>query len=316
VNLLDNAIGSIKVGVEDAQSSKHERLLSAVRNIHAGILLLYKEALRRLCPPGSNEVLLKEIIRPKRDAAGAISFEGAGKKTVDARRIEGHFARLGIKTDWGRFKEISDARNELEHYRPTVSKDQLRALISNAYVLVRDFVVLQLHEDPRTLLGEDIWQRMLEVSEVFENERKDCRQQLEAVDWNSDALGRGVLDLECGGCGSALLQPNPASAKYDEVELECRACGEREESESFIPKAIAAALGEEMYLSHTDGDETPYVTCPECFKETYVVAEGRCASCEHEAEHTCERCCNDIPPEELGSSPLCGWCVHMMSKDD
>jgi hypothetical protein len=70
VNLLDNAIGSIKVGVEDAQSGKHERLLSAVRNIHAGILLLYKEALRRLSPPGSNEVLLKETIRPKRDAAG------------------------------------------------------------------------------------------------------------------------------------------------------------------------------------------------------------------------------------------------------
>ena len=79
MNLRDNAIGSIKVGVEDAQSGKHERLLSAVRNIHAEILLLSKEALRRLSPPGSNEVLLKETILLKRDAAGAISFEGAGK---------------------------------------------------------------------------------------------------------------------------------------------------------------------------------------------------------------------------------------------
>ncbi|PYV63378.1 MAG: hypothetical protein DMG97_37910 [Acidobacteria bacterium] len=29
-------------------------------------------------------------------------------------------------------------------------------------------------------------------------------------------------------------------------------------------------------------------------------AEGRCALCEHEAEHTCIRCGNEIPPEELG----------------
>jgi hypothetical protein len=42
MDLLNNAIGSITVGVEDSASTESARLLSAVRNIYAGILLLYK----------------------------------------------------------------------------------------------------------------------------------------------------------------------------------------------------------------------------------------------------------------------------------
>ncbi|PYU23337.1 MAG: hypothetical protein DMG30_11925 [Acidobacteria bacterium] len=51
MNVLTNAIESIQVGVEDYQLGTRPRLLSAVRNIHAGILLLFKEALREVSPP-------------------------------------------------------------------------------------------------------------------------------------------------------------------------------------------------------------------------------------------------------------------------
>jgi hypothetical protein len=71
-----------------------------------------------------------------------------------------------------------------------------------------------------------------------------------------------------------------------------------------------------MYLSHTDGNETPYIRCPECSAEAYVIEEQRCALYEYEAEHRCAMCAGSIPPEELAGSPLCGWCDHMMSKDD
>jgi len=50
VDLLTNAVESIQIGVEDYQAGSPPRLLSAVRNIQAGILLLYKEALRRESP--------------------------------------------------------------------------------------------------------------------------------------------------------------------------------------------------------------------------------------------------------------------------
>jgi hypothetical protein len=39
MDLLTNAVASINVGVEDYKTGVPERLLSAVRNIHAGVLL-------------------------------------------------------------------------------------------------------------------------------------------------------------------------------------------------------------------------------------------------------------------------------------
>lgn len=316
VDLLKNAIGSIRLGVRDWGSKDHDELLSAVRNIHAGILLLYKEALRRLSPPGSSEVLLKMVINPARDADGNLIFVGQGKKTADVQQIRDRFTSLGIATDWPRFKRINSVRNDAEHYFPTVKESQLRGLISDAFVIVRDFVVSQLNENPRDLLGEDAWQEMLKVSEVFEPERRECERLLDSIDWVSDALRRGVRELACEECGSPLLRPNHSPARYDDIELECRACGENESHESFVPRAITTVLEYEKYLAAKDGGETPYVSCPECGEEAYVVEEGRCAACAHEAEHTCSMCGCNIPPEELEFSPLCGWCEHMMSKDD
>ncbi len=57
--LLNNAVISIRLGVEDFQKLKENpnRVISAVRNIYAGVLLLFKEKLYRLSPQGSNEIL-------------------------------------------------------------------------------------------------------------------------------------------------------------------------------------------------------------------------------------------------------------------
>jgi hypothetical protein len=46
MSILQNAIDSIQVGVEDYNQEDERRNASAIRNIFAGILLLYKE---RLC---------------------------------------------------------------------------------------------------------------------------------------------------------------------------------------------------------------------------------------------------------------------------
>ena len=97
--------------------------------------------------------------------------------------------------------------------------------------------------------------------------------------------------------------------------LECRACGQTTAASSFVPDAVKSALAGAMYLSHTDGDETPYTTCPECGEEAYIMEDQSCALCGESAEHTCGRCGCTIPAEELGGS-LCGYCEHMMNKDD
>jgi hypothetical protein len=53
MDLLTNAVSSIDGGFEDYQTGTPERLLSAVRNIHADVLLLYKGSLCRKSPRAS-----------------------------------------------------------------------------------------------------------------------------------------------------------------------------------------------------------------------------------------------------------------------
>ncbi len=53
--LFENAVLSIQLGVEDYQANDPKRALSAVRNFHAGILLLAKEVLVRAAP-GANRI--------------------------------------------------------------------------------------------------------------------------------------------------------------------------------------------------------------------------------------------------------------------
>jgi predicted RNA-binding Zn-ribbon protein involved in translation (DUF1610 family) len=314
MDLITNAVESIQVGVEDYQSGTRPRLLSAVRNIHAGILLLYKEALRRESPKGSNDVLLMAKISPSRDANGKVMFVGEGRKTLDTQQIRARFEALGLRTDWKRFDQVNTVRNDVEHLYPGLDQKGLRGLISNSFLIVRDFIAEELHDDPRELLGEETWQAMLDVSEVHEKEKQECDRLLEEVKWVSDTLQKGVADLTCTACGSDLLRP--IENTQGQIMLQCSSCGEDEQPESYVPKAIASALRYDAYLAIKEGGETAYVRCPECGEQTYVIEERRCALCEHEAEHICQRCGNEIPPEELDSSPFCGWCDYMMNKDD
>lgn len=108
MDLLDNAVMSLRLALEDFSSPDDGRLLSAVRNLHAGILLLYKEKLRQLSPPGTDDVLIKAKSKFQRGTDGAIISVGDGKKTADVGQIRDRFAALGIQTHWDRFvKRVS-----------------------------------------------------------------------------------------------------------------------------------------------------------------------------------------------------------------
>ncbi len=61
--LLENAVHSISMGLEDFESSEsnQRRIISSVRNLFAGILLLFKHKLNLLC---TDESLIKQKITP------------------------------------------------------------------------------------------------------------------------------------------------------------------------------------------------------------------------------------------------------------
>jgi hypothetical protein len=88
MDLLENAIQSIQVGVEDYGIGTSSRLLSAARNIHPGILLLFKEALHCLSPPNSNDALIMSNIVPTKDSNRSIVFVGQPPRCCCAREGE------------------------------------------------------------------------------------------------------------------------------------------------------------------------------------------------------------------------------------
>lgn len=86
-----NVVTSIQLGIEDYLSADERRSLSAVHNLTAGLLQLFKEESCRLSPADSDEVLVKKLLRL---TIGGDGFRDAsyGKKTGDvpnSRRLSG-----------------------------------------------------------------------------------------------------------------------------------------------------------------------------------------------------------------------------------
>lgn len=313
MTIFDNAIRSIQLALEDFSSGTEARLLSVIRNLHAGILLMYKSKLSALSPPGSEEALIKKDVRPKKLATGEIVFVGVGRKTVNAAEIRARFESLGVQTDWKRFEKISSLRNDIEHYCTSVHPDAIRGMISDTFVIIRDFMTTELAKDPKDELGDKAWGALLSVSEVFEKERAHCKERLNSIDWESATLGEAVSEMTCAACGSALVAP--VGDKRD-AGIQCRSCGEAEQFESSAKRAVTEYLEWRNHNAIKDGGEEVLITCPFCFQEGYVVDEKRCAICGESCEHTCAMCANPIPVSELSDGSLCGYCQHMVDKDD
>lgn len=309
--LLENAIKSVQVGVQDFASGKPDRALSAVRSLHAGILLLFKEALRRLSPPDSEDVLIKERVLPKM-VNGTLTLVGQGKRTVTPEQTRERFEALGIQAEWPRVERVTKVRNDIEHHYTTANAKVLNGVIADSFVVVRNFMAASLKLDPAVALGDETWSTMLKVSEVVEVERKACVDAIEAADWRSDTLLAAATELPCGTCGALLLMPT----SDDSPSMKCRACGETEHHEDFVERALTEHLAGESFSAVKDGESPPLIECPFCGRHAYVIDEGRCSVCHESCETECLRCGMEIPVEELSDGKLCGWCAHMSSKDD
>ncbi|MBU67013.1 MAG: hypothetical protein CL858_26775 [Cupriavidus sp.] len=316
--ILKNAVQSIQIGVEDFQSTDPRRVLSATRNIMAGVLLLFKEKLRLLSPRGSDEVLIKQKLLPQHGPNGSVVFHGEGKKTVDVQQIKERFESLGIVVDMATFDKISKIRNNIEHYLVTESPNAIKELVADSFLIIRDFVTKELGLEPVDLLGVTTWNALLETSAVMEKERAECKAAMEEIDWGSDLMHEVSADLTCLSCESSLLKPvDPEVDTVLELDFKCTVCGEEFELVDMLEKAVAEHFAYEIYTSFTDGGESPVATCWECGRETFVRAEKECLACTTTPEYdTCAVCSAGLGPDEQEFNGLCGYHYHQAMKDD
>lgn len=316
--LLGNAISSIQVGVEDHTSDDPRRMLSAVRNISAGVLLLFKERLRQLSPEDSDEVLIKQKIRPVRNGGESIRFVGHGPKTVDVQHIKERFSSLGIKTNWSRVDAIIKVRNDVEHYVSGESDSRVKELIADTFSVVRDFLADELGLEAHEALGEETWSIMLEVSTVYEAQRAQCLQELEQVKWWSAGMARASAFLRCENCGSDLVTLKEGRDTLAGNEsVRCTACGDSMDLEDIIESALDECFGADAYYAASKGGEPPLDYCEQCCGETFIVEDDVCGKCGSGRRYKqCVRCTQGLSGEEQQFGGLCSYCNHLLKKDD
>ncbi|MFN8468815.1 MAG: N-6 DNA methylase [Caldilineaceae bacterium] len=253
-DLLRNAIASIQIGIEDSQSEDPRRMLSAVRNLYAGILLLFKEKLLRLSPKGSNEVLIKKRVIPMMRGKGNVSFQGFRNETVDWNEIVERFRGLNMekslgvvsRNNLGPVDQIRQIRNNIEHYYEISSRETMVEVVQSTFVVIRDFIKSELKADPEQLLGPECWRALVLNSEVFGLERKDCLAMLNELPWPSTDLRSLVDKVHCSSCQSLLVSPDEAKSRPIETRyFTCRVCKQEMTFDQLVAAASGVARDEE-----------------------------------------------------------------------
>ena len=309
MSIFKNAIEAIQTGIEDYEQGSVARLKSSVRNVHAGVLLLFKHKLKVMSPRSSDEVLLKQRIVPER-RDGIVAFKGQGKKTVDLQSIKERFKSLNVQVDWDAFDSISSIRNEIEHYYTTSNLTVIQEALAKSFTVAANFMSTQLKIDLREHLSDDAWEQLIEIKSFYEAELKRCRESLADFESESDYAREHANRFTCTECYSDLVF---FQGKEGAV---CRACSKNWDPSEIAVAVVGEAGGSAHYDAVKDGGDETVVDCPECGEFAFVISESQCVNCEASFSTECQRCGIDIPACEMDGSGYCGWCNNVMSKDD
>ena len=316
-NLLDNAIDSIRIGVEDFKADDPARALSAIRNLHAGLLLLAKEVLARTVPSVDEEAVIAAGYTPLPDGLGGVRYVARSQSTIDLNTIRRRFRDFGIKVDQATLKKLNQLRNDVEHRYTRQAPDAVRQTIVDAFPVAAHMFRL-VDVDPLDALGE-AWRTMLQEHQVYDQERKACRATFDSVEWLAPVVGRGRR--ECPVCRSELLeQVDAKNREQEDADAICRSCGARVSAESLIESAVDDYYWGANHRDVKHGGEGFVLECPECGFNTYIMdlEPAGCVICGYAIEGQCGRCGEDLTPSNLGanSPDFCDYCDHMIFKDD
>ncbi|TDT86706.1 hypothetical protein [Pseudodesulfovibrio indicus] len=316
--LLKNATESIQIGVEDFENADEKRHRSAVRNIYAGILLLYKHQLSNMSPKNSNDILVKREIVPNLSKDGEINFIGSGKRTVDVNGIRRNFNRLNIKVDWDRFEKLQTLRNDIEHYYSDKSINAIKKeIFSHAFALINDFICHYLVKRPAEILGEEYWKVLLENNDVFQDARKRCLESLNDIEWKYCSFTKILSRLRCPECNSPLVRTNETGAYRTDMILVCDQENHEFTLGGVLESAIEDAFWADNYVAAKDGDDPVLGACPNCQRKAYIFEEDICFMCEESRSYReCSVCGEDLSLDEQEFNGLCGYHYHQMTKDD
>ncbi|WP_078255018.1 hypothetical protein [Moraxella pluranimalium] len=234
--VLENAKHSIQLGVEDCILSQDnpKRKTSAVRNIFAGLLLLYKYKLLMDSPVNQPYLYIYQINH------NIFYTETFGverpKKTVDVTGIKDVFRFLKININTDLLMCLNRTRNNLEHFYHTEQVDILKLIVDSFY-LIKKFYEGYIYPinnlDLNNFLGQEIYQVLLENEQIYTEKREECSKSLECVEFPEEYLRNFLTDkMQCPYCLSSLIKYQ--SGEYPDIVLSCIYCNHHLSKEEVL----------------------------------------------------------------------------------
>lgn len=322
MSMLENAAASIRLGVEDFQAAAKDeaRVLSAIRNLTAGLLLLFKVKLQALSPPGSNESLLKQNVTPGLDHDGNPIWIGSGSKTVDVHSIIQRLKGLGVDdVDWTRLETLSRLRNDVEHYFSPHSSSVLLQAMEVSFHLIQQFAPKYLGKSPLQLLGADLWAFLIKQNAFYSHELHVCQVASKAIVWPTALLAESAKGLRCPSCRSELIKPQEPLTSPPDTSFVCTSCGTDTTYQKAVESILVTRHYRDIYVTATQGGEPPLERCSRCKHRTYIVDEAFCALCLRDTpELGCVQCGGALDDDyDIEAEPgrLCAYCRHVAEMD-
>ena len=310
--VFENAVTSIRLGIEDFEDGSDGRILSATRNYYAGLILLAKECLIREVPESNSMEIIGARFKPVPDEEGGVQYI-PGKRTVDLGQLKERFKDFGLEWPTVNIDRLQTIRNEIEHLHPSDPADAMKEVIAASFpMVVKLFGILK--ENPQERL-EGVWETMIKEREAFEEVQRVCLGSFDRIQWPLPV--RDLDMMECPFCHSSLVgQANQSNEDYMWLFGKCFKCGEGIEQIEMIKMVVEASYGADFEMAKSG--LSPVTHCPACYEETYVQAKGGsvCFLCGESVDGQCARCgtwidVNEYNPEYPG---ICGYCAYQWEK--
>lgn len=311
--LLQNAVASIQLGIEDYQSNDARRPISAVRNFYAGVLLLGKQCLVAAAPDADPMEVLASKFVPVPDGNGGVVHEPKGFRTIDLAELRERFKDFELGWPDGEISTLQKLRNEFEHYHSAAPKDVIRQAIAACFPLIQGFFAI-LEVEPAGCLG-DSWAVMLTEEAFFTKQKSEADATFDKLPWELS----NTEQFSCPTCSSSLIcQVDPTNELAENIQGRCIACGKTLTAEETVKLVVEAEFAGEDYMNVKDGGDAVINDCPECGNPTYVVNGelNKCFLCGSEVGGECALCSTDlgVHNRSANDSSLCDHCDHMINR--
>ncbi|UIJ38690.1 hypothetical protein LWC08_03735 [Desulfobaculum bizertense] len=316
MDLLDNAIKSIQMGIEDFEDEDSKRAISAVRNIYSGDLLLFKYFLSEKLTDEEFWALKKAGAVQNSKERSDIIFK-KDNRTIgfsDLAKICHVLFKEGV---WENVKALNKARNDVEHHYSEYSPGFLCRLVSNNFAFLKYLIEEKLEEDPIIILGEKYWNILKDTEGNYKILEKKCINSLNQIQWWAPSFFKLIPWFQCPEFSSHLLETEEKGDFHNEMLLGCSECGNKIHAYEILEETVSQYFEPENYISVRYGGDSLTGICPECQLETYIFEDDICLSCGYKRLYTeCARCHDGISIEEQDFGGLCGYCYNLCIKDD